>query len=219
MTTAPNPQALDPTQTKGRVIHWAFGYDLLVWLFFLGRERAFRRRVVQLARLDAGQAVLDVGCGTGSLAIAAKQAVGPAGAVEGIDPSAAMIARARKKARKAGMNVALRQGVIEALPFPDARFDTVLSTLMLHHLPGALRAQGVREMRRVVRPGGRVLVVEFGRARERSKGLIDHLHRHGGLDPDDLTALMRDASLEIVERGTLRIRNMYYLLATPRNGS
>src|SRR5215470_5737582 len=119
--------------TKGRVLHSAVGYDLLAWLFLLGRERAFRERLVRLARLETGQSVLDVGCGTGSLAIAAKRRVGPSGTVEGIDASPEMIARAWKKASKAGVDVRFTTGVVEALPFPDARYDVLLSTLMLHH--------------------------------------------------------------------------------------
>ena len=66
------------SETRGRVLHAARSYDLLAWLLLLGRERAFRDRLVQLARIQPGEAVLDIGCGTGSLAIAAKQHVGAA---------------------------------------------------------------------------------------------------------------------------------------------
>ena len=70
----------DPApQTTGKVIHWAFAYDLLVSVLWLGREGAFRKRVVALASLKPGESVLDVGCGTGTLAIAAKRSVGPEG--------------------------------------------------------------------------------------------------------------------------------------------
>src|SRR5918995_6027091 len=137
MTTSP---ATAPT-TTGRVLHWAARYDLLVWLLTHGRSRAFRESLVSLAHLAAGESVLDVGCGTGSLAIAAKRRVGAGSAVCGIDPSPAMIARATSKAAKAGIDVCFKNGVAEALPFPDAQFDVVLSTLMLHHLPHKLRQQ------------------------------------------------------------------------------
>ena len=82
--------------TTGRVLHWATGYDVLVWLVTLGRERAFREKMLNLAHLAPGESVLDVGCGTGTLAIAAKRVVGPAGAVYGIDASEQMIARATR---------------------------------------------------------------------------------------------------------------------------
>jgi ubiquinone/menaquinone biosynthesis C-methylase UbiE len=144
--------------TKGRVMRSsARFYDLMVWLLTLGRERPFRERLVELARLQPGESVLDVGCGTGTLAIAAKRRVGPTGVVHGIDASPEMIARATRKAKKAGVHVTFRTAVVEALPFPDRQLDVVLSTLMLHHLPRPTREQSAREIRRVLKPGGRVL--------------------------------------------------------------
>src|SRR5687768_2717271 len=160
-------------RTKGLVMHsQARYYDLLAWLLTLGREPAFRARLVDLARLKPGEAVLDVGCGTGTLAIAARQRVGAAGTVHGIDASPEMIAQARRKAMKAGIDVVFQSGIVEALPFPDAHFDVVLSTLMLHHLPRLVREQCAREMRRVLKPGGRLLAVDFAtpaRQRKRSE--------------------------------------------------
>src|SRR5262245_23494264 len=115
--------------TKGRVLHSPKAYDLMAWLYLLGRERPFRERLLQLARLAPGQSVLDIGCGTGTLAIAAKRRVGPTGSVYGIDASPEMIARAKQKPAKAGADVQFRAAPVEALPFPDASFDTVMSTL------------------------------------------------------------------------------------------
>src|SRR4029450_140857 len=91
--------------TAGHVIHWAFRYDVLLWLRALGRERDFRSEVLDLARLRVGESVLDVGCGTGNLAIAVARLVGSAGTVSGIDPSPEMITRARKKAPRGGVEV------------------------------------------------------------------------------------------------------------------
>src|SRR5262245_27311306 len=88
--------------TTGRVLHWAGRYDLLVWLLTDGRDRAFREKLISLAGIQPGQSVLDVGCGTGSLAIAARRQVGAAGRVAGIDASPEMIARATSKNTKAG---------------------------------------------------------------------------------------------------------------------
>src|SRR5688572_23501400 len=120
-------------QTKGRVMHSeARYYDILAWMLTLGRERAFRERLVGLARVESGEAVLDVGCGTGTLAITAKRCVGAASAVYGIDASPEMIERAKRKAAKAGVQVTFQTAIVEALPFHGAQFDVVLSTLMLH---------------------------------------------------------------------------------------
>src|SRR5579863_8391260 len=78
--------------TSGLVLHKAAIYDLTLWLLSLGREGAFRERVLRLARLSPGEQVLDVGCGTGTLAIAAKRHVGATGSVCGVDASSEMIA-------------------------------------------------------------------------------------------------------------------------------
>lgn len=204
------------SSTKGRVLHAAAGYDLLVWLLLLGREGPFRERLVELARLEPGQSVLDVGCGTGSLAIAAKRRVGASGAVQGLDASREMIARARRKASKAGVDVTFVNDVVEAMPFPDGAFDTVLSTLMLHHLPRETRRQCAREMLRVLKPGGRVLVVDFGRAAGARKGLLEHFHRHGRLDLEDIVKLLQEVGLEIVASGAVGVGEMNFVLATAR---
>jgi ubiquinone/menaquinone biosynthesis C-methylase UbiE len=125
----------DAPQTTGRVLHWAARYDLLVWLLTHGRPGAFREKLAGLARLVPGESVLDIGYGTGSLAIVAKQMVGATGEVFGIDASPEMIARATRKGAHTGTAVSFTTAVAESLPFPDDRFDVVLSTLMLHHLP------------------------------------------------------------------------------------
>lgn len=205
--------------TKGRVLHSAAGYDLLAWLLLLGRERGFRERLVRLARIDSGESVLDIGCGTGSLAIAAKRRVGPTGTVHGVDASREMIARARGKAGKARVEVTFVDGVVEELPFPDGQFDVVLSTLMLHHLPRAAREQCTREIRRVLKPGGRLLAVDFGvepGKRKRRKSLIEHFHRHGRVDLHDIVKLAGNAGLEVIESGAVGLLGLNFVLAASR---
>lgn len=150
-------------ETKGLLINWAARYDLLVTALTLGQERAFRNMTVNLAQLRPGDDVLDVGCGTGSLTMAAKRRVGAQGRVCGVDPSAQMIARARQKATRQGLAIDYQVGVIERLPFPDHSFDVALSSLMMHHLPDDLKRQGLAEIARVLKPGGRLLVLDVSR--------------------------------------------------------
>ena len=199
--------------TIGAVLHSAALYDLQVWLAMLGRERVFRETVVRLARLRPGEAVLDIGCGTGTLAIAAKRHVGPTGTVCGIDASPEMLARAQKKARKAGVEIVFNNAMAQALPFPDAQFDAVLATVMLHHLPRKARQQCAAEMRRVLKPGGRVLAVDFGLAARERKGLLAHFHRHGHVKLPDIIDLLNEAGLHSVESGAVGIRDLQFVLA------
>jgi len=205
-----SPDTAPPT--TGRVLHWAARYDLLVWLLTHGRHRAFRKRLVGLARLSAGESILDVGCGTGSVAIAAKRQVGADGAVVAIDASPEMIARARSKAARARIDVTFRTAAAEALPFPDAQFDVVLSTLMLHHLPRSVRQQCAREIRRVLKPAGRVLVVDFAHAQSKS-GVLAHFHRHGHVDPREIIALLEQAGFRCMEIGPVGISSLQFVLA------
>lgn len=200
----------------GHILHAAHGYDLFAWLFLRGREPAFRERTLDLARLAPGDSVLDVGCGTGTLAIRAARRVGPTGAVHAIDPSPEMIARARKKATKAKVEVAFDTATVQTLPFPDARFDAVFATWMLHHLPRPAREAAAREIRRVVKPAGRIVVVDFGAPAPRRKGLLGHLHhRHGGIDLEQIVALFSEAGLQVVEQGALGIRDLHFAVAAP----
>lgn len=205
--------------TTGLVVHSAVRYDLLVWLVTLGRERVFREKVLRLARLEPGESVLDVGCGTGTLAIAAKRHVGPTGTVYGIDASPEMIARANKKARKAGIEVVFKNGLAQALPFPDAQFDAVLSTVMLHHLPRKARQECASEMRRVLKPGGRVLAVDFGGAARERRSLLAHFHRHGHVNLSDIIAVLSEAGLNIAESGAVGIRDLQFVLAAAPCGA
>ena len=199
--------------TAGIVLHSAAWYDLVVWLAMFGTEPVFREKTLRLARVQSGESVLDVGCGTGTLAIAAKRQTRPKGIVYGIDASPEMVARATKKARKAGVEVVFKNAVAQALPFPDAHFDVVLSTVMLHHLARNARRQCAGEIHRVLKPGGRVLAVDFEAPPQR-KGLLAHLHRrHGHVSLPDLVDTLTEAGLKSVESGEMGMRDLQYVLA------
>lgn len=205
--------------TVGVLLHRPRLYDLFVELALIGREPSFRRQLLDLAGPRPGDAVLDVGCGTGSLALMARKAVGPTGVICGVDASAEMISWARQKARRAGIEADFKQAAAQALPYPDALFDVVLSTLMLHHLPKKARTQLAAEARRVVKPGGRVLVVDFAEE-SRRKGLRRHLrHRHGNVALHEILALLDGAGLSVVASGPLGIQTVHFALAVVRSSS
>jgi ubiquinone/menaquinone biosynthesis C-methylase UbiE len=147
-------------KTRGIVIHWARTYDLILWFATRGEEQNLRRRFVDLARLQPGEVALDVGCGTGTLAIEVCERVGATGRVVGVDPSRQMIARARRKARRAGTSIDFQPGVIEHLSFPDHSFDIVLCTWVIHHVPKEIKQQGLSEIARVLKSEGRLLIVD-----------------------------------------------------------
>jgi ubiquinone/menaquinone biosynthesis C-methylase UbiE len=163
----------------------------------LGADAARRLLVEQIA-CRAGDRVLEIGCGTGSLLLAVKRSQ-PGAEVVGLDPDAAALAIARRKADRAGVRVQTDQGYADELPYPDASFDRVLSSFMFHHLPRAAKEASMREARRVLRPGGRFHMVDFGGPGSRRRGLIGHLihaDRHLGDNAEDrVLTLMRAAGL------------------------
>ncbi len=128
-------------------------YDRITSAMSLGLGRRYRREALERAGLTRGMDVLDVGCGTGSLARLALDAVGRDGSVVAVDPSAAMLAEARRR----GLGDA-RQGIAEALPAPDAAFDMVVLGYALRHVSDL--DQAFREFHRVLRPGGVALILE-----------------------------------------------------------
>lgn len=194
---AMTPQA---KTTKGLIIDGGWRYDVMAWFFdtilFRGQWRTLRQRTIALARLQPGETVLDVGCGTGTLALEVARCVGQAGRVVGIDPSAVQIARAQAKVARTGLPVDFQTAAIEHLPFADQTVDVVVSTLMMHHLPAPLKRQGLAEVARVLKPGGRLVIADFVRKQDRV-GRAMRFHA-GGSSLPDLVTLVTDVGFSQV---------------------
>ena len=197
-------------ETKGLILKGGWRYDLHGWFteifVFRGKSRELRQRTVDLAHIQSGEQVLDVGCGTGTLAIEVARLVGLTGHVAGIDPGAEQIARARAKAARHNLLIDFQIGVIEQLPFSDQAFDVVFSTLMMHHLPAPLKRQGLSEIARVLKPGGRLVIADFKHRKERA-GQAARFHA-GGTRMQDLATLVSDAGFQIV--GTEEIQPLRF---------
>jgi demethylmenaquinone methyltransferase / 2-methoxy-6-polyprenyl-1,4-benzoquinol methylase len=133
-------------------------YNVMTDLWTLGLHRVWKRQAMELCALRRGEQVLDVATGTGDLAFLEEAAVGPEGQVVGVDSCAAMLQVAR--GRQPG-GVEFQEGDAMDLRFPDASFDVVTISFGLRNV--ADRGQALREFRRVLRPGGRLMVLDFSR--------------------------------------------------------
>ncbi|MCO1655032.1 class I SAM-dependent methyltransferase [Pseudonocardia humida] len=146
-------------------------YDVVHRVFRVGRLHA---EMVRRAELEPGQRVLDIGCGTGNLLLALG-ARRPDLDLAGIDPDPKALARATRKARRAGVAVRFDRGFADTLPYPDGSVDRVFSSLMLHHLDPPVKDATLAEVRRVLRPGGALVLADFdGHGQGHGRG---HGHR------------------------------------------
>lgn len=136
-------------------------YDAVVRL--TTRERTFKQALLDQAGLSPGQDVLDLACGTGTLTIWASQRV-PGLRLTGLDGDAEVLARARGKAQVAGLDIVFDEGLSTTLPYSNARFDRVLSSLFFHHLDRDGKQRTLAEACRVLKPGGELHVADWGRA-------------------------------------------------------
>jgi len=142
-------------------------YDLMNRVMTAGLDARWRERAADLAAIGPGSAVLDVATGTGDLALALARRVGPTGRVVGLDFSPEMLAVARRKSDA----IDWREGNALDLPFPDSEFDAVTVAFGVRNFADLDR--GLAELVRVVRPGGRVVILEISRPR---KGLGHVVH-------------------------------------------
>jgi SAM-dependent methyltransferase len=184
-------------------------YDPLVrWT---AREVRFKERLLDFAAVGVGERVLDLGCGTGTLAIRACQRQ-PAARVFGIDADPRMIERARRKADGAGVELELQPGSATGLPYGDRSCDVVLSSLLFHHLGRDAKRAAFEEIARVLVPGGRVVIADWGaptdplmRALFLIVQLVDGFETTADNVEGRLPAMLRAAGLvNVRERDTFR---------------
>jgi class 3 adenylate cyclase len=191
-------------------------YDPIIRL--TTREARFKDRLLQLADPRHGERALDLGCGTGTLAIEACRRQ-PGASVHGLDADPRMLERARRKADAAGVELELRSGLVTELPYADRTFDIVLSSLLFHHLNRAGKQAAAREVARVLVPGGRFLVADWGSASDPlMRVLFLTIRLVDGFEPTSdnihgrLPQILRAAGLADV-RESDRFRTVYGSLA------
>jgi len=129
---------------------------------YIVRDIRYKNRLIEQAQIRAGQRVMDLGCGTGTLAIMAKQAQ-PQAEVFGLDADPQMLKVAQAKRDQEKLEVKFDVGFTNNLPYPDGYFDRVLSSIMIHHLKTPDKEKTAREVYRVLKPGGQLHIIDFGK--------------------------------------------------------
>lgn len=196
---APTPHGFLPAAGHDRFLPF---YDLLTKVMGVGR---IHRDLVEHAELSAGQRVLEVGCGTGNLSVAAHRSV-PGIELTATDPDPLALRRARRKSR----DITFDQAFAEKLPYADESFDRVLSSLMLHHLADDVKAAALAEIRRVTAPGGTLTIVDLVGD---GHGFVAHKAMRQASFADDVPSLLVAAgfsSAEEVGRRRGRIGTVAY---------
>lgn len=135
-------------------------YDLLIrWTM---PEQSFKRRLIEQSRIMRNHRVLDLGCGTATLTLLIKE-THPESVVVGMDGDPKILEIAGRKAREAGLDITFDQGMSFDLPYPDASFDRVLTSLVIHHLTYENKVRTLSDAHRVLRSGGELHIADFGK--------------------------------------------------------
>ena len=135
-------------------------YDTITEVFGFGKS--FKRRIFDMLNAQDGETVLDIGAGTGTFLSIAAQELHKSRLI-GVDPDRNALTIAKRKLASVGLRVLLYEASAEHLPLPDETVDACVSTLVFHHLPRLTKAKAIEEIYRVTKPGGRFLLVDFGK--------------------------------------------------------
>jgi ubiquinone/menaquinone biosynthesis C-methylase UbiE len=192
-------------------------YDPMTKLF--GLEKA-RRVLLDQAALRPLTRVLEIGCGTGSLSILIKR-LHPDVEVVGLDPDPKGLARAKRKAERAGVSIQFDQGFSDSLPYDEGTFDYVFSSMMFHHLKLEEKEKALREVRRVLKPGALFALLDFKKPKSTVGRLLAGLFHSNQVLKDNsenkILTLMTEAGLanvRTVGRDTLLLGSVAYYQGT-----
>ncbi len=174
-------------------------------------------------RIQPGQRILDVGCGSGTLDMLIKEKH-PGAEVVGLDPDSEMLAIARGKAQRAGVGIRFDIGYADGLPYPDSSFDRVVSSLVFHHLPRETKVLALREIWRVLRPDGELHLADIGRPPSAALRIaVTPLRLLDGVGATEdnlagrLPAMITDAGFnEVTETGRVLLHVVYLYRASKR---
>jgi ubiquinone/menaquinone biosynthesis C-methylase UbiE len=196
-------------------------YDTLMKRMTFGREGALRETTVNLAGVKPGDCVLEVGCGTGTLTLAAKRRAGPSGKVFGIDVIPVMIELSQRKAAQAGEDITFQLASMGDIPFPENQFDVVMCSFMIFHMSEMMRRKGIAEIYRVLKPQGRWLVLDSGTPTKPLLKTFIKMISGGELPPDlrELLPLMEASSFSDLEIAPVEFRLMGFSPLTFVRGS